>query len=372
MRARSELVTGSSPLTRGKRFVLTSRFCLVGLIPAHAGKTSKDPPTLVKPRAHPRSRGENTNVRKGLNALAGSSPLTRGKLAVLLLPRSRQRLIPAHAGKTIAARSKGSGRGAHPRSRGENVRRPADARNAGGSSPLTRGKPPPTMRRALQIGLIPAHAGKTQRTSPFRPSRTAHPRSRGENALMMRSVLLIQGSSPLTRGKLGEELTVKRGQGLIPAHAGKTSHGRPPGHRFRAHPRSRGENASQVRRWLEAKGSSPLTRGKPRRSSPHAQRRGLIPAHAGKTGPRTQRHLGGPAHPRSRGENIQTTVQTVAGWGSSPLTRGKLHALLDDATQEGLIPAHAGKTLPRDSLQRSRRAHPRSRGENAPTTTRER
>ena len=311
MRARSELVTGSSPLTRGKRFVLTSRFCLVGLIPAHAGKTSKDPPTLVKPRAHPRSRGENTNVRKGLNALAGSSPLTRGKLAVLLLPRSRQRLIPAHAGKTIAARSKGSGRGAHPRSRGENVRRPADARNAGGSSPLTRGKPPPTMRRALQIGLIPAHAGKTQRTSPFRPSRTAHPRSRGENALMMRSVLLIQGSSPLTRGK-------------------------------------------------------------PRRSSPHAQRRGLIPAHAGKTGPRTQRHLGGPAHPRSRGENIQTTVQTVAGWGSSPLTRGKLHALLDDATQEGLIPAHAGKTLPRDSLQRSRRAHPRSRGENAPTTTRER
>ena len=70
-------------------------------------------------------------------------------------------------------------------------------------------------------------------------------------------------------------------------------------------------------------GSSPLTRGKQRIRPAGRRDAGLIPAHAGKTVRPSTEEDPHPAHPRSRGENIQTTVQTVAGWGSSPLTRGK-------------------------------------------------
>ena len=50
----------------------------------------------------------------------------------------------------------------------------------------------------------------------------AHPRSRGENFVDNLKVLRGAGSSPLTRGKLVEDVFLKLFQRLIPAHAGKT------------------------------------------------------------------------------------------------------------------------------------------------------
>ena len=73
-----------------------------GLIPAHAGKTRSCSSSLPAPGAHPRSRGENLGDRIDLGQVAGSSPLTRGKLAARQLSGGRCRLIPAHAGKTCA------------------------------------------------------------------------------------------------------------------------------------------------------------------------------------------------------------------------------------------------------------------------------
>ena len=52
---------------------------------------------------------------------------------------------------------------------------------------------------------------------------TAHPRSRGENELSVKISQFSQGSSPLTRGKLESPGLVDHDEGLIPAHAGKTS-----------------------------------------------------------------------------------------------------------------------------------------------------
>ena len=92
-------------------------------------------------------------------------------------------------------------------------------------------------------------------------------------------------------------------------------------------------------------GSSPLTRGKRAHSLRLALQPGLIPAHAGKTAPDECSRLPSPAHPRSRGENIQTAVQTVADFGSSPLTRGKPTASFFGSADTRLIPAHAGKTF---------------------------
>ena len=93
-------VTGSSPLTRGKRFDPVGAHDLRGLIPTHAGKTR---------RALAVQRGSR-----------GSSPLTRGKLPLRVHARSRRRLIPTHAGKTLCSWRFRARARAHPHSRGEN------------------------------------------------------------------------------------------------------------------------------------------------------------------------------------------------------------------------------------------------------------
>ena len=152
--------------------------------------------------AHPRSRGENPVGAHIVDQSAGSSPLTRGKPTTARIGVSGFRLIPAHAGKTHDSRLSPQGDSAHPRSRGENelsVRRCATGE---GSSPLTRGKL--WMASAVQcVGrLIPAHAGKTWSASVHTLTRSAHPRSRGENWPCVAWRPLRAGSSPLTRGKL--------------------------------------------------------------------------------------------------------------------------------------------------------------------------
>ena len=78
------------------------------------------------------------------------------------------------------------------------------------------------------------------------------------------------------------------------------------------------------------------------------------------------------AHPRSRGENPGYTPGRDIYHGSSPLTRGKRNPSSPAADTDGLIPAHAGKTLFDKTHVTSRRAHPRSRGENIPRAERPR
>ena len=90
---------------------------------------------------------------------------------------------------------------AHPRSRGENRPVASSIEVASGSSPLTRGKPAAFWRSTSAARLIPAHAGKTKPGKDLQRYLGAHPRSRGENATSWSVVTLMNGSSPLTRGK---------------------------------------------------------------------------------------------------------------------------------------------------------------------------
>ena len=193
---------GSSPLTRGKlgrhRDGLQDR----GLIPAHAGKTRRGGAAGCRPRAHPRSRGENVRAVSSKRSGSGSSPLTRGKRAQAVREILTGGLIPAHAGKTTRCSSTWSSRPAHPRSRGENLGRMFYQLAGAGSSPLTRGKRSRRCRELFSSGLIPAHAGKTKLWDLRSTSRWAHPRSRGENPRAPTTTLGCGGSSPLTRGKL--------------------------------------------------------------------------------------------------------------------------------------------------------------------------
>ena len=362
--ARDSLTRGSSPLTRGKPPEVAEGHPVVGLIPAHAGKTGRPPGAGAPWTAHPRSRGENRGHPRDCQMNRGSSPLTRGKRLSCCCKTGIIRLIPAHAGKTSQDPRSGRTSTAHPRSRGENVLPSPSVPPDAGSSPLTRGKPRTIRPVSSPLRLIPAHAGKTTRRNGSSRRAAAHPRSRGENPEIWSASILENGSSPLTRGKLGGLLAQARRGRLIPAHAGKTTRGRVwPGH-DRAHPRSRGENAKAGHSTRASRGSSPLTRGKRTHCQEEGRCPGLIPAHAGKTrgNPRVQHCVA--AHPRSRGENSQVTEGCLPGRGSSPLTRGKRLGVGKRQRADRLIPAHAGKTLVQANPRASCRAHPRSRGEN--------
>ena len=174
---------GSSPLTRGKLHGRHPVRVRQRLIPAHAGKTANSPDSRPARPAHPRSRGENFAGLKGKVSSAGSSPLTRGKPEAVEVRTLRRGLIPAHAGKTRQPSWADSTRRAHPRSRGENEKLQVLSDREHGSSPLTRGKPSGTWYHFLVPRLIPAHAGKTIPGGDDRWGRGAHPRSRGENLL---------------------------------------------------------------------------------------------------------------------------------------------------------------------------------------------
>ena len=192
----------------------------------------------------------------------GSSPLTRGKRGPGRIPGPPPRLIPAHAGKTMPLTGGSSATGAHPRSRGENGARESLLPAPLGSSPLTRGKLSPRGRSCGRRRLIPAHAGKTRRHITGASSTSAHPRSRGENEPFGRVGLVFAGSSPLTRGKPVTGIVDQAAGRLIPAHAGKTVKQDTRKEHPWAHPRSRGENRAKTFGDIAGEGSSPLTRGK--------------------------------------------------------------------------------------------------------------
>ena len=118
-------------------------------------------PNWQTTRAHPRSRGENWIYASEKSAGAGSSPLTRGKRAQAVREILACGLIPAHAGKTLSSAILRCPPRAHPRSRGENTVYAWYVFTDRGSSPLTRGKQPTHCQAYRGHGLIPAHAGKT-------------------------------------------------------------------------------------------------------------------------------------------------------------------------------------------------------------------
>ena len=277
----------------------------------------------------------------------GSSPLTRGKREHGSPGRAGLGLIPAHAGKTRPVRRPPGLSRAHPRSRGENCDADDFETVAQGSSPLTRGKHQSRRECRRRMGLIPAHAGKTRsRPCALFPQR-AHPRSRGENERGAHMATAAAGSSPLTRGKLDGAGPVGVRLGLIPAHAGKTRCKSSKRTSATAHPRSRGENPAWECAPHTASGSSPLTRGKLLFESEDRPREGLIPAHAGKTMRSLSYIAIWWAHPRSRGENPKSVSEMMMSVGSSPLTRGKHRPARHHRAFQWLIPAHAGKTSSR-------------------------
>ena len=210
--------------------------------------------------------------------------------------------------------------------------------------------------------LIPAYAGRTTIQFSVITAYGAHPRLRGADPQWSQVQIGQWGSSPLTRGGLGAVALPDYWIGLIPAYAGRTISGRASVDRQRAHPRLRGADLDCDFFECVECGSSPLTRGGPttRVSAPDAE--GLIPAYAGRTLPRAGHSCISRAHPRLRGADLSPCRACYPSWGSSPLTRGGLASIRDRGRKMGLIPAYAGRTLHRPTPWNEHRAHPRLRG----------
>ena len=251
----------------------------------------------------------------------------------------------------------------HPRSRGEYLALTVTYIHAEGSSPLSRGIPGSYGYAQFEGGIIPALAGNTSSSGPTRASGQDHPRSRGEYRRGEKVEPSETGSSPLSRGIHPPARTAQTRHRIIPALAGNTS--RPHRIQFhpKDHPRSRGEYYSQWKFLNPKRGSSPLSRGILWADELVPKYRGIIPALAGNTRSWRPRVRTRRDHPRSRGEYDVSGVAREIREGSSPLSRGIRSCPHTVQETEGIIPALAGNTEPCWIISSDLRDHPRSRGE---------
>ena len=189
------------------------------------------------------------------------------------------------------------------------------------------------MRGSLQIctsggsilGIIPAHAGLTLHTITLMYRSRDHPRACGAHAILMRTTLAREGSSPRMRGSRSLYLRARRGSGIIPAHAGLTALVSSTVSTKRDHPRACGAHRKMPILLPLRLGSSPRMRGS--RSLYLRARRGsgIIPAHAGLTALVSSTVSTKRDHPRACGAHRKMPILLPLRLGSSPRMRGSRH-----------------------------------------------
>ena len=170
----------------------------------------------------------------------------RGKPLLFFRLFLKRRITPAHAGKTkglyLAVRSNSD----HPRTCGENIQPCIIDSNFHGSPPHMRGKPTHGKGASIALRITPAHAGKTQNQDEDGRAKSDHPRTCGENQAILYTEKTTIGSPPHMRGKLVNELSTVLTIRITPAHAGKTSSLVHLQVFLPDHPRTCGENTSEM------------------------------------------------------------------------------------------------------------------------------
>ena len=179
------------------------------------------------------------------------------------MSRRESRIIPAHAGFTVPGAESLSGSGDHPRTRGVYSGRGDVGRGYAGSSPHTRGLQGEGVVRGERSGIIPAHAGFTNRRNASRRPVRDHPRTRGVYKAVRIIPIIVSGSSPHTRGLPQTQAVLEHGRRIIPAHAGFTWPAAATTQAPSDHPRTRGVYGPDRPPFRARPGSSPHTRGLP-------------------------------------------------------------------------------------------------------------
>ena len=331
-------VSGSSTRTRGTgRRRLRRRF-----IPAHAGNRELVAGQAHEIAVHPRARGEQARHCARVDEIEGSSPRTRGTGQRLGLPLRRPRFIPAHAGNSRSTFVAARAIAVHPRARGEQAHVGQLGTTALGSSPRTRGTGICQSFPARCRRFIPAHAGNSRSSTPSPALPAVHPRARGEQFWPFSPEAVSGGSSPRTRGTVDPLRPAALQHRFIPAHAGNSPSRRNARRNKPVHPRARGEQEGMRKTLADIAGSSPRTRGTVHIAGADITLRRFIPAHAGNSARASGQTAALPVHPRARGEQFQRSSTRRHSRGSSPRTRGTAHRCTCTAPPGRFIPAHAG------------------------------
>ena len=174
---------GSPPLTRERRVTKDMRCVLAGITPAHAGKTTRIAQIIARKQDHPRSRGKDLPQYSIWLFRLGSPPLTRERRFSEFLLYFSIRITPAHAGKTSARLGATPQSQDHPRSRGKDIKARRCKSRPRGSPPLTRERRYGISASAGGNGITPAHAGKTFFLHACHQKIEDHPRSRGKDEI---------------------------------------------------------------------------------------------------------------------------------------------------------------------------------------------
>ena len=213
---------GSSPHVRGARVPREVGGIGHGIIPACAGSTGRARRARLLREDHPRMCGEHSRLCLMPSMRTGSSPHVRGAPRSAGQRRLRGGIIPACAGSTRRfSKSRAAGRD-HPRMCGEHTRPAGTRRRARGSSPHVRGARLGRSKRSRSAGIIPACAGSTLQSTRTTSGSRDHPRMCGEHSISGLSTVMATGSSPHVRGAHGADVVVGVLHGIIPACAGST------------------------------------------------------------------------------------------------------------------------------------------------------
>ena len=151
---------------------------------------------------HPRLRGEKHLIDPLLQLVAGSPPLTRGKVPHKQQADHAGGITPAYAGKSCPRRREECNPRDHPRLRGEKRSIISGVITSAGSPPLTRGKAAAPKGGFCRVRITPAYAGKRQFSASFTRKSQDHPRLRGEKYSCSHASIRCAGSPPLTRGQV--------------------------------------------------------------------------------------------------------------------------------------------------------------------------
>ena len=177
-----------------------------------------------------------------------------------------------------------------------------------GSPPHMRGKVQVQAKPSSGQGITPAHAGKSCGQSLQERGRQDHPRTCGEKLKGKQGQKQAKGSPPHMRGKVPSPEKGEPTLRITPAHAGK----RPASPRARRgrrdHPRTCGEKRLRRQCARRSKGLPPHMRGKEVRANIAALGRGITPAHAGKSSTFFRAPAGTWDHPRTCGEKRRVSV----------------------------------------------------------------
>ena len=145
------------------------------------------------------------------------------------------------------------------------------------------------------------------------------------------------------RGKAVPTFAGQAGNGITPAHAGKSHPSQCNCIPLRDHPRTCGEKKICSIHGCILVGSPPHMRGKAVNFAYRLRARGITPAHAGKSFPYRIPRLAGWDHPRTCGEKCAIEYFSHSNQGSPPHMRGKVRHNRARGTHDGITPAHAGK-----------------------------